>query len=142
MVPGNVFGYEFYMIQPDGFRNVKRAGEVIGFQLRLRLANYRGYILSQVEDVRVMVDDDRVARGDIRFGIENRSYRLDEMESATNDRWEILQVATVTCLKPGGLASGKHTLNVEEHVRASYIPMVAVASARRELTLEPGFAGE
>lgn len=142
MVPGNLFGYEVYMIHPDGFRNLKHSGAVTGFQLRLRLANYRGYMLSQLEDIRVTVDDERVARGDIRFAIEDRSYRLDEMESVTNDRWEILQLATLTCLKPGGLAPGKHSVYVEEHVRASYIPMVAVASARRELTLEPGFAGE
>ncbi len=135
MARGNVFGYETYMICEEGFRNVEEGGRCIGFQLRMRIANYRGYLLSQIEDIRIKVDGELIARKDIRFSIGGKTYTLDEMESVVDNRWELLQVATVTCLKPGGLAPGSHTITAEEHIRASYIPMIAASSLTRTLTL-------
>ena len=43
MAMGNVFGYGSYMICDDGFRNVEQNGKPVGFQLQMRLANYRGF---------------------------------------------------------------------------------------------------
>ncbi len=135
MARGNVFGYETYMICDEGFRNVMEGGKCIGFQLQMRIANYRGYILSQIEDIRINVDGEDIPRKDIRFAIGGKTYTLDEMESVVDNRWEILQVATVTCLKPGGLAPGAHTIHAEEHIRASYIPMIAASSLTKTLEL-------
>ncbi|MBS0422665.1 MAG: hypothetical protein JSR66_33470 [Proteobacteria bacterium] len=123
------------MLCDDGFRNVEENGRRIGFQLRMRLANYRGYLLSQIEDIRISVDGDAIPRKDIRFAIGGKTYTLDEMEEVVDNRWELRQVATVTCLKPGGLTAGEHEVSAEEHIRASYIPMVAVARLTRTLRL-------
>jgi len=136
MARGNVFGYETYMIRDGSLRNVYEGSHAIGFQLELRIANYRGYILSQVEDIRVSVDGTPVPREAIRFGVGGRVYTLAEMETVVDDRWELRQVATVTCLQPGGLAAGPHRVTVEEHIRASYIPFVAVAQATKSLRIE------
>jgi hypothetical protein len=135
MAMGNVFGYSSYMICDDGFRNVEENGKRVGFQLQMRLANYRGYLLSQIEDIRISVDGEAIPRGDIRFSIGGKTYTLDEMEEVIDNRWELRQVATVTCLKPDGLAAGMHEISAEEHIRASYIPMVAVARLTRTLRL-------
>ena len=62
MAQGNVFGYGTYMICDDGFRNVESGGKRIGFQLHMRLANYRGYLLSQIEDIRISVDGEAIPR--------------------------------------------------------------------------------
>lgn len=135
MARGNFFGYETYLICEDGFRNVEESGKRIGFALNLRLANYRGYLLSQIEDICISVDGVPVPRAAIRFRVGGKTYTLREMENITDHRWELTQVATVTCLWPGGLTCGEHQLDVEEHVRVSYIPMVAVAYASKRLTL-------
>jgi hypothetical protein len=135
MARGNVFGYETYMICEKGFSNVESRGQIVGFRLNLRIANYRGYILSQIEDIKVAVDGVPIARPDLRVKFGAREYTLDQMETVTDDRWEWKQVASVTCLKPGGLDPGKHVLEVEEHIRASYLPFVAVAHATKTLTL-------
>lgn len=136
MARGNFFGYEAYMICDGSLRNVARDGEVIGFQLDLRIANYRGYLLSQIEDLRVEIDGRWVEREAIRFSIRGNDYTLAEMEDTIDDRWGILDRATVTCLTPGGLAAGQHLITVEEHIRASYIPMTAVAFATKTLHVE------
>lgn len=135
MAQTNVFGYDTYMICEGSLRNVESGGQVVGFAVDLRIANYRGYILSQIEDLRISVDGQPVARGDLRFSIEGRSYTLDEMEHTIDDRWEWLQVATLTCARPGGLAPGEHRLTVEEHIRASYLPFTAVSMASKTLAL-------
>lgn len=135
MAMGNVFGYSSYMICDDGFRNVVENGKPVGFQLQMRLANYRGYLLSQIEDIRISVDGEVIPRGNIRFSVGGRTYTLDEMEEVIDNRWELRQVATVTCLKPDGLAPGMHEISAEEHIRASYLPMLAVARLTRKLTL-------
>jgi hypothetical protein len=133
MARGNVFGYETYMICEDGFSNIERHGRVVGFNINLRIANYRGYVLSQIEDIKVSVEP--VARSSMRVKFGNKEYTLDQMETVTDDRWELKQVAAVTCLKRGGLAAGRHVVAVEEHIRASYLPFVAVAHATKTLTL-------
>jgi hypothetical protein len=135
MARGNVFGYETYMICEDGFLNLESRGQVVGFRVNLRIANYRGYILSQIEDIKVAVDGVPIARADLRVKFGAKEYTLDQMETVTDDRWEWKQVAAVTCLKPGGLTAGKHVVEVEEHIRASYLPFVAVAHATKTLTL-------
>jgi hypothetical protein len=135
MARGNVFGYETYMISEDGFSNVLSSGQTIGFRVDLRIANYRGYILSQIEDIKITVDGVAIPRADIRMKFGAKEYTLEQMETVTDDRWEWKQVVSVTCLKPGGLAAGEHVLEVEEHIRASYLPFVAVAHSTKTLTL-------
>src|SRR6267143_5306460 len=115
------------MICDEGFCNVEENGKRVGFQLGMRIANYRGYLLSQIEDIRISVDGGAIARSDIRFSIGGRTYTLDQMETVVDNRWELRETAVVTCLKAGGLVPGKHEISAEEHIRASYIPMVAVA---------------
>ena len=135
MARGNVFGYETYMICEEGFANIERHGRVVGFNLNLRIANYRGYLLSQIEDIKVSVDGEPIPREAMRVKFGSKEYTLAQMESVTDDRWELKQVACVTCLKRGGLAPGQHLVAVEEHIRASYLPFVAVAHASKTLTL-------
>jgi len=136
MARGNVFGYETYMISDEGFKNVEENGRCVGFQLHMRIANYRGYLLSQIEDIRISVDGEAIPREAMRFSVGGKTYTLDEMEEVVDNRWELLQTATVTCLKPGGLRPGAHTISAEEHIRASYIPMIAASHLTKILTLE------
>jgi hypothetical protein len=123
------------MICDEGFSNIERHGRVVGFNLNLRIANYRGYLLSQIEDIKVSVDGEPIPREAMRVKFGSKEYTLAQMESVTDDRWELKQVASVTCLKRGGLAPGPHLVAVEEHIRASYLPFVAVAHASKTLTL-------
>jgi len=132
---GNVFGYDTYMIVEGSLKNVADNKGIEGFEVRLRLANYRGYLLSQIEDVRISIDGRPMERDAITLTLNGRSYTLEEMENTTDDRWGILDEATLLVRLPGGLEIGDHEVAVEEHIRASYIPMVAVASSRKTMSL-------
>jgi hypothetical protein len=136
MAVGNVFGYDTYMICDDTLRNIGENGQITGFALDLRIANYRGYLLSQIEDIRIRLGEEWMDRGALRFAIHGRTYTLDEMATETDNRWGILDRATLTCLLPGGLRKGCHDITVEEYIRASYIPMTARAFSSKVMTLQ------
>jgi hypothetical protein len=63
MAVGNVFGYDTYMICDDTLRNIGENGQITGFALDLRIANYRGYLLSQIEDIRIRLGEEWMDRG-------------------------------------------------------------------------------
>ena len=132
---GNFFGYETYIIRDRSLHNVRRDGEVVGFALELRIANYRGYLLSQIEDVRICIDGEWMERESLRFKVNGREFTLDEMADVTDERWGLLDVATLTCLRRGGLSAGVHRITIEEHIRPSYIPMTAVAWLIKDVEL-------
>jgi hypothetical protein len=56
------------------------------------------------------------------------------MESVVDNRWSSARWRR-SRLKPGGLSPGEHEISVEEHIRASYIPMTAVAYATKRVRL-------
>ena len=54
--------FDRYMILEDTVRNVRRDGEVVGFEFGARIAYYRGLGLSMVEGLNVTVDGETVRR--------------------------------------------------------------------------------
>jgi hypothetical protein len=109
--------FERYVICEEGFKNVSEKGQVTGFQLRLRIANWRGLPLSLIEDVRVNVDGVSFPRDSVRVAVGGHIFTLDEMIPRSDVRWQFDELATVTILKPGGLARGMHEVAVVEQIR-------------------------
>jgi hypothetical protein len=118
------------MIVEDSLANVDG-----GFAFLGRLPYYRGLGLSMVEDIAVTIDGEAVLREDVRFSVRGKTYTLDEMETVYDDRWNFGEKATITALKPGGLAPGKHTLEMAVRNRVSYLPFVPTTKCVKELAL-------
>ncbi len=105
-----------------GFKNVSQNGKAVGFQLMVKTSYYRGVALSLIEDFAVTVDGETFKRDQIRFGLKDKTYTLDEMADVTNVRWPWQEPATLTILKPGGLKPGLHDIQVVQKDRISYMP--------------------
>lgn len=127
--------FDRYLIYEDGFANVVQDGKVAGFQLKVRITYYRGIALSLVEGFEVSVDGKKYAREQIRFSVRDRSFTFGEIGTAVNDRWEFGEVATLMIPEPGGLAPGKHEVEVFEHLRISYLPWPSITGDKKVLTL-------
>lgn len=127
--------FDRYLICEGGFANVLQDGQVVGFQLKVRITYYRGVALSLVEGFDIKVDGKKYERDQIRFSVGDRSFTLDEMETAVNDRWEFGDPATLTIREPGGLAPGKHEIEVFEHLRISYLPWPSITGDKKILVL-------
>lgn len=127
--------FEKYMICEHDFRNVIESGKVTGFQFRARLPYYRGLGISMVEDLAVTVDSQRYPREALRVTLHGNTYTLDEMEHEYEDRWEFGEEGIVTVIKPGGLPTGLHKIEMSDTLRISYLPFLLTGSDSKVLGL-------
>jgi len=114
--------FEPYVISDDGFENVVKDGQVIGYQLKTRIAYYRGVPLAMVDKIELVVDDVPVLAEKIRFTVGDETFTLKAMETVTSTKWEFGQQATIFVDQPGGLKKGEHKLFLSQTTRVAYYP--------------------
>lgn len=115
-------GRQFF--NPEAFTNVVSDGKVIGYSFEVKQQYYRGITLSIVRDVKVTVDGETANREDIRLTVNGETFTLEECRTVIDPdyRWEFSDFATVTVLKEGGLAAGKHHIVCHQSIAPSYMP--------------------
>ncbi len=128
--------FDKYMVMARGFQNVIQNGQIIGFQMKLRITYYRGIFLPLLAGFDVTVDGERFNAEQMRFGLDNRTYTFDEVGKAEKVHWDFGVPATLTILKPGGLKPGIHDVQVIQTVKPSYMPPSGfTGEIKRKMTL-------
>src|SRR5688572_21470915 len=95
------------LIQSTGFRNVREGGEITGFQLRVRIPNYRGLYASLIDGISVSVGDLVDVGHDVpRWTLGGEIYTLEQLWDSDGVRWPLEEAAVVTVPFPGGLPDG------------------------------------
>ncbi|WP_144552344.1 DUF6379 domain-containing protein [Bacillus sp. X1(2014)] len=112
-------------IQSRGFKNVEREGEIVGFQVNIRSLYYRGLWLSQLRPATVTVNGETFLGEQITWTINGVTYAQAEMAELGDVHWGLLEPATLTVAKEGGLESGNHEIEVNYTYSCSYFPPVA-----------------
>ena len=77
------------LIQSRGFRNVQEGTDTVGFEIALRMPNYRGVWGSLIDGVAVTVDGQEWSREVPRWTLQGRSFSIQEL------RQRQIQVALV-----------------------------------------------
>lgn len=113
---------EHQLIQSTGFRNFGPPGARQGFAVRVRIPNYHGTRLSQIDGFDVTVDGEFFSYEKNRFAIRNEVYTLAQMREETKARWGMFEPGSVLVDKPGGLTPGIHKVEVLARIRYSYFP--------------------
>lgn len=108
-------------IQIRGFHNIKKDGNVVGFQFRMRLNYYRGCFLSQLRFGKVIVDGKSYEGDDVIFCINGVDYYPSDMEQLGNVMWHNQDCAVIKIMN-GGLEQGYHDIEVRYTHIASYGP--------------------
>lgn len=123
---------------PNGFRNVEKEGNIVGFEFQFKAQYYRGFTLSIVRDIQVNIDGEDVKREDIRFTVNGATFTLEEMCTVIDSdyRWEFGDYATVTVLKEGGLAKGTHHIKAMQIIAPSYMPFMTEALCETDFVIE------
>ena len=127
--------FEPYVISDDGFGNVVKDGKVVGYQLKTRIAYYRGVPLSMVDRIVLIVDDVPVPTEKIHFTVEDETFTLKEMETVTSTKWEFGQQATIFVDQPGGLSKGEHKVFLSQTTRVAYYPFPLEGRRTRTMTI-------
>ncbi len=109
-------------IQSRGFRNVESNGKITGFQIKIRSLNYRGLWLSQLRPATVTVDGETFTGEQITWTINGVTYTQNEMAELGDVHWGVLDPATLTIAKEGGLETGSHDIELSYLYSSSYLP--------------------
>lgn len=127
--------YDQFMIVGEAFKNVVVDGRVVGFQLGMRLPYYRGIVLSLIGDTDLFVDGERMQRELMTVTIDGRTFALSQLENEPETKWEFGDVGILAVQKPGGLAPGAHTVQLNQHLKISYVPVGFSGSDTKVLTI-------
>ena len=114
--------FEHQLIQATGFRNHGPVGARDGFEIRLRVPNYRGMRLSLLDGIDVTVDGEFFSHEITSLILGSVTFDLTAQRAAATVRWAIEEPASVLVPKPGGLAPGIHDVKVAARVRSPYFP--------------------
>ena len=111
---------------PDGFKNIEVDGKIVGYEFQFKAQYYRGFTLSILRDIKIVMDGEDVAREDILFCTNGEEFTLEECRTVIdpNFRWEFGEYATIKVMKEGGLAAGEHHLEANQVIAPSYMPFV------------------
>lgn len=114
--------FDKYMIVGEEFKNVKKGGKVVGYQLGVRLPYYRGVVLSLVGEMVFSIDHEKVPVKDMSVTLHGKTLPLSDLENQPVEKWEFGEVGIVTVEKPGGLKPGDYQLELQQHMKISYVP--------------------
>lgn len=114
---------ERQVIQSVGFRNTKdTAGNVTGFQFKVRLPYYRGLFLSQIRPGTLYVDGEKITKDQITWVIGGEEFTNEEMAVDFQTHWSVLTPVVLKVKKAGGLEQGYHDLKYGFCFTSSYMP--------------------
>lgn len=113
--------FENFLIRADSLRNDVVDGDVVGFSLAARNANYRGVYLSLHNGYYIEVDGIHYPVDAQTFEINGRPPRsFDEIRKQVWEHWDYDDEGIVHVAAPGGLAPGEHTVRFQQSVLAAY----------------------
>lgn len=112
---------ENYMLLTRGFQNVKKDGQVIGFQLLVKIAYYRGIALPMIADFQVKVDGEAFGVDKMLVTVGGFTFTFAETAEATDVHWDFDKPLILTVLKPGGLKIGEHEVFFLQNIKVSYM---------------------
>ncbi|NMO91732.1 DUF6379 domain-containing protein [Actinomycetospora sp. TBRC 11914] len=113
--------FENFLIREDSLRNDEVDGDVVGFRLAVRNANYRGVFLSLHNGYFLEVDGVSYPRDVQTFEINGREPRtFSELRGQVWEHWDYDDEGVLHVAAPGGLAPGVHTVRFQQSVLAAY----------------------
>lgn len=113
--------FDNFLIRADSLQNDVRAGEVVGFRLAVRHANYRGCYLSLHNGYYLRVDGVEYERDVQSFEINGtRPRTFEQLKYAVHEHWDYDDEGILHVAKPGGLAPGEHVIEFQQSVLTQY----------------------
>ena len=113
--------FENFLIRADSLCNDEVDGDVVGFRLAVRNANYRGVFLSLHNGYFLEVDGVAYPRSVQTFEINGRAPRsFSELRHQVWEHWDYYDEGVLHVAVPGGLAPGVHTVRFQQSVLAAY----------------------
>jgi hypothetical protein len=125
--------FDKYIVCEDSLRTTD--GSRTSAVVEVRMPYYRGLGLSMVEGVDLVVDGAPVPAGATTFTVHGHTYRMTELPTVLDDRWEMGERAEVGFTLPEPLAPGAHEVTTVVRLRISYMPVPGGGRDTKTLTV-------
>ena len=113
--------FDSFLIRKDSLENTVENGKVTGFKFAVRIADYRGCILSLHNGYYIEVDGEVFPREKQRFEINGKAPRtFEEIKTCVWEHWDYDDEGIVWVEKEGGLAPGMHHIGLQQSILAAY----------------------
>ena len=113
--------FDSFLIRSDSLENTVENGKVTGFKFAVRIADYRGCILSLHNGYYIEVDGVVYPREKQRFEINGKPPRsFEEIKTCVWEHWDYDDEAYVWVEKEGGLEAGMHRIGLQQSILAAY----------------------
>lgn len=113
--------FDSFLIREDSLKNVEQDGKIVGFKFGVRIADYRGAILSLHNGYYVSVDGVEYPREVQKFEINGKPPRsFEELKTCVWDHWDFDDEGMLYIEKEGGLAPGIHHIGLQQSILAAY----------------------
>lgn len=108
------------LLEEQTITNYIVEGIILGYEFKIRYPFWRGTFLSCIEELKFKVDQEEINTNCIYFTLNGRKYNIEELKELCKEYWFILDYATITVLKKGGIAKEIHEIAVEMLHRIPY----------------------
>lgn len=113
--------FDSFLIRGDSLENVEKDGKIIGFRFGVRIADYRGAILSLHNGYYVSVDGVEYPRELQKFEINGQPPRsFEELKTCVWEHWDFDDEGMLYIEKDGGLEPGMHRIGLQQSILAAY----------------------
>ena len=113
--------FDSFLIREDSLENTIENGKVTGFKFAVRIADYRGCILSLHNGYYIECDGVVYPREKQRFEINGKEPRsFEELKKCIWEHWNYDDEGYVWVEKEGGLSAGKHVIGLQQSILAQY----------------------
>ncbi|MBG0787288.1 MAG: hypothetical protein H0S79_19530 [Anaerolineaceae bacterium] len=123
-----------YVLCEEDFRNVESDGEIQGFQLKVRIPEYRGLPLSLIGGLKIIVDGIEYSEDEIFITSEGETFALTEIETVSTTYW-LFEEPIIVTVKGEGLSKGIHRVETYVALRISYMPFETYAGNGLDLEI-------
>lgn len=113
--------FDMFLVRKDSLENVYENGKAVGFKFAVRIADYRGCILSLHNGYYLEVDGVEYPKEIQKFEINGKAPRdFEEIKKACWEHWNYDDEGYVYVEKEGGLEPGMHKLGIMQSILATY----------------------
>lgn len=113
--------FDRFLIRKDSLQNYTENGKVAGFKFAVRIADYRGCMLSLHNGYYIKCDGTVYPREVQRFEINGKPPRsFEEIKKCVWEHWDYDDEGIVYVRKEGGLKPGKHVIFLQQSILSQY----------------------
>ncbi|MCC8393595.1 DUF6379 domain-containing protein [Paraburkholderia sp. MMS20-SJTR3] len=128
--------FDKYIICENSLRQRVEDGEPKGFSVDVRLPYYRALGLSMVEQLALTIDGEPIARERMTLSVAAGRFPVAELGAVHDARWGFGEVARLDVEGALPPTTGEHEVQIEQHLRISYLPFTLVGKDRKRLAAQ------